>query len=408
LIVLSLSDGILSVPIPHWVLIILGLTVAFCLTGYIIPSIVNISRAKKLCYCPNSRTSHYIDTPTFGGIAVFIGFVLSMVLVSGNNSIFEQRYIFAALIIVFFIGIKDDILVIDPLKKLAGQIIAASILVLFADIRISNLYGLFHVGQLPYIASLLVTVFVFIVIINGFNLIDGIDGLASGAGMVSSLVFAIWFWKTGDIPYAIFCFSFIGSLAAFFVYNVFGKKNKIFLGDTGSMLIGFILSILTCHFLQEELASPGNIEFPAAPALVIGILIIPLFDSLRVFILRVSDGKSPFKADRQHLHHRLLQLGYSHLKATLVLLSINILFMISCFELQGIGIIKLTFLMAVIATILSNILVYYARKRSKQLTELELHLADYLKKMYRNKDGMIRKTDRIIVARPRHAPVSQN
>ncbi len=221
-------------------LIISGLIVAFSLTGFIIPSIVNISRAKNLCYSPNGRTSHYIETPTFGGIAVFIGFVLSMVLVSGNHSIFEQRYIFAGLVIVFFIGVKDDILVIDPLKKLAGQIGAAAILVLFANIRISNLYGLFNVGELPYIVSLLVTIFVFIVIINGFNLIDGIDGLASGTGMVTTLVFALWFWKTGDIPYAIFCFSFIGSLSAFFVYNVFGKKNKLFLGDTGSMLIGFV------------------------------------------------------------------------------------------------------------------------------------------------------------------------
>ena len=403
-----MSDSILSVAIPHWVLIILGLTVAFCITGYIIPSIVNISRAKKLCYSPNGRTSHYIETPTFGGIAVFIGFVLSMVLVAGSYSIYEQRYIFAALIIVFFIGIKDDILVIDPLKKLAGQIIAASILVHFADIRISNLNGLFHVGQLPYIASLLVTVFVFIVIINGFNLIDGIDGLASGAGMVSSVVFAIWFWKTGDIPYAIFCFSFIGSLAAFFVYNVFGKKNKIFLGDTGSMLIGFILSILTCHFLQEELVSKGGITFPAAPALVIGILIIPLFDSLRVFILRVSDGKSPFRADKQHLHHRLLQLGFSHLKATLLLLSINVLFIVFCFALQGIGIIKLTFLMAGIATMLSNILVYFARKRSKQLTELEMLLAEYLKKLYRRKDGMIRRTEKIQISQLHHTGINQN
>lgn len=331
-----------------------------------------------------------------------------MVLVAGNHSIFEQRYIFAALIIVFFIGIKDDILIIDPMKKLAGQIIAAAILVVFADIRISNLYGLFHIGQLPYIASLLVTVFVFIVIINGFNLIDGIDGLASGAGIVSSLVFALWFWKTGDIPYAIFCFSFIGSLSAFFVYNVFGEKNKIFLGDTGSMLIGFILSILTCHFLQEELVSNGNINFPAAPALVIGILIIPLYDSLRVFILRVSNGKSPFKADRQHIHHRLLQLGLSHLKATFLLLFINVLFIVFCLAFQRMGIIKLTFLMALTATILSNILLYYARKRSKQMTELEMHLANYLKKLYRNKDGMIRKTDKIIVAGPRHTPVSQN
>ncbi len=389
-------------------LIILGLIVAFCLTGFIIPSIVGVSRAKNLCYCPNGRTSHHIDTPTFGGIAVFIGFVLSMVLVSGNHSIFEQRYIFAGLVIVFFIGVKDDILVIDPLKKLAGQLGAAAILVLFANIRIANLYGLFHVGELPYIASLLVTVFVFIVIINGFNLIDGIDGLASGMGMLTTLVFALWFWQSGDIPYAIFCFSFIGSLGAFFVFNVFGKKNKLFLGDTGSMLIGFVTGILVCHFLQSEMTAPAALKIAAAPAVVIGILIVPLYDSLRVFILRISSGRSPFRADKQHIHHRLLQLGFSHLKATMILLSINLFFIAFSFFFARIGIIKLTFLLASIATIMANILVNLARSRTKKLNEVELLLADSLKKLYRKRDGMIRKAARIQVAGAQKAVISKN
>ena len=386
----------------------MGFIVAFCLTGYIIPSIVHISKAKDLCYSPNGRTSHCIPTPTFGGIAVFIGFVLAMILVSGSHSIFEQRYIFAALIIIFFIGVKDDILVIDPLKKLAGQIIAAAILVLFANIRIADLYGIFLIDQLPYMVSLLITVFVFIVIINGFNLIDGIDGLASGVGIVATLVFALWFWKIDDIPYTILCFSFTGSLAAFFLYNVFGRENKIFLGDTGSMLIGFILSILVCHFLQEEAVAPRKAAVPAAPAVVIGILIIPLFDSLRVFVLRISNGRSPFKADKQHLHHRLLQLGFSHLKATLILLSVNIFFIIFCFTLQGIGIIKLTFLMTVVAIVMSNILVNLAIKRNKIITEVDMRLAESLKKMYRKKDGMIKRVGMISVDGPPQAVIHKN
>ena len=219
------------------------------------------------------------------------------------------------------------------MKKLAGQIIAATILVVFADIRITNLYGFLDIGQLPYIISLLLTVFVFIVIINGFNLIDGIDGLASGAEIVTSLVFALWFWYKGDIP---------------------------------------------------------------------------LYDSMRVFILRISRGQSPFKADRQHLHHRLLQLGYSHLKSTLILLSVNVAFIIFCFAFQGIGIVKLTFIMAVTATILSTVLVNLARKRSKKLTELELQLADSLKKLYRRRDGMIRKANMIDVPGSQHATISKN
>jgi UDP-GlcNAc:undecaprenyl-phosphate/decaprenyl-phosphate GlcNAc-1-phosphate transferase len=392
---LDLFNSILSINIPHWTLITLGFIVAFCLTGYIIPSIVKISRAKGLCDFPNGRTSHSFATPTFGRIAVFIGFVLAMVLVAGSHSIFEQRYIFAGLIIIFFIGVKDDILVIDPMKKLAGQIIAASILVLFANIRITNLFGIFQIGELPYILSLLLTVFVFIVIINGFNLIDGIDGLAAGTGIVTSSVFAFWFWDSGDIAYAIFCFSFMGSMTAFFIYNVFGSRNKIFLGDTGSMLTGFILSILTCHFLQGTLVSTTGSFIPKAPALVIGILIIPLYDSLRVFVLRISKGKSPFKADKQHLHHRLLELGFTHLSSTLIMITVNICFIIFAFSFQLIGSVHLIFYMLGIAIILSTLLVNLAERQTRKRNELELLLALKLKNLYRRRKIMLQRMENI-------------
>jgi UDP-GlcNAc:undecaprenyl-phosphate/decaprenyl-phosphate GlcNAc-1-phosphate transferase len=349
-----------------------------------------------------------MPTPTFGGIAVFIGFVLAMILVSGSNSIFGQGYVFAALIIIFFMGVKDDIIVLDPLKKLYGQIIAALILVFFADIRITNLFGIFHVNELPYIVSLLLTVFVFIVVINGFNLIDGIDGLASGTGILSSIMFAVWFWADNDISYSIFCFSFAGSLSAFFMYNVFGHKNKIFLGDTGSMLIGFILSILACHFLQDELVAPVLVKIETAPSIVIAVLFIPLYDSLRVFIIRISNGKSPFKADRQHLHHRLLQLGFSHFKATIILMSFNLLFILISIFCQSIGAIKLICIMVLLAVFLSNLLVNLAIRRTKKLNELELQLAEFLKKLYRNKDGIIRSSGKIHMPIQRTHELSRN
>jgi UDP-GlcNAc:undecaprenyl-phosphate/decaprenyl-phosphate GlcNAc-1-phosphate transferase len=386
----------------------MGFIMAFCLTCFIIPSIVGVSRAKNLCYNPNGRTSHFIPTPTFGGIAVFIGFVLAMILVSGSHSINEQRYLFASLIIVFFIGVKDDMLVIDPMKKLYGQIIAAIILIIFANIRIMSFYGIFGIGQLPYFASILLTVFVFIVVVNGFNLIDGIDGLASGAGILATAFFSAWFWYSGDIPYTIFCFSFMGALSAFFVYNVFGNKNKIFLGDTGSLLIGFILSILSCHFLQDELTAPAGFRVQAAPASVIGILILPLFDSLRVFVLRISAGKSPFKADKQHLHHRLIQLGFSHLKSTLILLSFNLLFVLLCYLLQGLGIFKLVLLMTTVATILSNLLVALAKRRRKKLNEVDLQLAEFFRKLYMHRTELVRKHKKLRMPIGNNSEISLN
>jgi UDP-GlcNAc:undecaprenyl-phosphate/decaprenyl-phosphate GlcNAc-1-phosphate transferase len=225
---------------------------------------------------------------------------------------------------------------------------------------------LFHVQQLSYAASILLTVFVFIVVINGFNLIDGIDGLASGVGILTSSVFGIWFWMTGHIACTILSFSFIGTLTAFFWFNVFGKTNKIFLGDTGSMVIGFVVGVLACRFLQLELVVQETAKIVSAPTVVCGILIVPLFDSLRVFILRIRQGKSPFKADRQHIHHRLLQLGCNHLQATLILISVNLFFIVLSYLLRGIGIIWLMGLILGLASLMSHILLIYAKEISRK------------------------------------------
>jgi UDP-GlcNAc:undecaprenyl-phosphate/decaprenyl-phosphate GlcNAc-1-phosphate transferase len=361
---------IYSIFLPHWVLIIMGFLMAFCLTWFIIPSVVNISRLKNLTDTPNNRTSHIKATPTLGGIAVFVALVLSTVIFAGTYFKFELKYIISGLIVVFFIGIKDDILIIDPYKKIAGQIFAVILIAVFAGIRITSLYGLFHVGQLPYVASIILTVFVFIVIINGFNLIDGIDGLASGIGILTSSVFGIWFWINGHMACTILSFSFVGTLAAFFYFNVFSKTNKIFLGDTGSMTIGFVMGVLACRFLQFELVSQGSAAIPSAPTVVCGILIVPLFDSLRVFIIRIKQGKSPFKADRQHIHHRLLQLGCSHLEATIILIVVNILFIVLSYSLRDIGIVRLMGIIVGLACIMSYVLVTSVKARNKKAFDL--------------------------------------
>ena len=343
---------------------------AFGITWFTVPSIVNIARLKGLCSVPNGRTSHIGATPNLGGIALFVALVLSTVIFAGAYFKFELRYIISGLIIVFFIGIKDDILIIDPYKKLAGQILAVILIVVFVKIRITDLYGLFHIQHLPYVVSILLTVFVFIVIINGFNLIDGIDGLASGIGILTSSAFGIWFWMTGNIAYTILSFSFVGTLTAFFYFNVFSKKNKIFLGDTGSMVIGFVMGVLACRFLQLELVAQETVKIVSAPTVVCGVLIVPLFDSLRVFILRIKQGKSPFKADRQHIHHRLLQLGCTHLQATLILIGVNIIFIVLSYSLRDIGIVWLMGVIVGLACIMSYILVTSAKARNKKAFDL--------------------------------------
>jgi UDP-GlcNAc:undecaprenyl-phosphate/decaprenyl-phosphate GlcNAc-1-phosphate transferase len=359
----NFQSYISSFSLPLWITTIVAFIMAFVITWYAIPSIVTIARMKNLTSVPNRRTSHINSTPVLGGIAIFVAFTLSVVVIAGNYFGTELRYIIAGLIIVFFIGMKDDILVIAPLKKLLGQILAAGLVSLLADIRITNLYGLFHITELPYIASIILTIFVFIVITNGFNLIDGIDGLASGTGILTTLVFGTWFWINGFRGYAILSFAFVGTLSAFFYFNVFDKKNKIFLGDTGSLLLGFTISVLACKFLQYELLTPVASHIVSAPTVVIGILILPLFDSFRVFVLRVHEGRSPFKADRQHLHHYLLSLGYTHKQATAILLTVNVGFIALSFTFSSLGIIWLLALILSIATSLAWMLVRKAEKK---------------------------------------------
>jgi UDP-N-acetylmuramyl pentapeptide phosphotransferase/UDP-N-acetylglucosamine-1-phosphate transferase len=338
---------------------------AFGITWFTIPSIVNISRLKNLCYVPNCRTSHKLATPTLGGIGVFVGLVLSTVIFAGAYFIFELKYIISALMIVFFVGIKDDILIIAPFKKLAGQIFAVGMIAIFADIRITSFFGFLTITELPYIVSIVVTIFVFIVIINGFNLIDGIDGLAAGIGIVTSLVFGIWFWITGHIACTVLSFSLVGALTAFFYFNVSDTKNKIFLGDTGSMVTGFVLGILACRFMRFDLLLKGQSFIASAPAVVFGILVIPLFDSLRVFILRLRQGKSPFSADRQHLHHYLLKMGLSHLQATSVMVAVNLFFILLSFALSGLGILWLMAIILGSAYAMSYTLVSLVRRRRR-------------------------------------------
>jgi UDP-N-acetylmuramyl pentapeptide phosphotransferase/UDP-N-acetylglucosamine-1-phosphate transferase len=250
---------------------------------------------------------------------------------------------------------KDDILIIDPRKKLLGQIIASLIVVWLGGIRITDFHHVLGIDGISTFSSIIFTLFLFIVLINGFNLIDGIDGLASGIGFLVSSFYGVWFILMGHITYGIISASLAGALIAFFRFNVLGTRNKIFLGDAGSLLIGLVVAVLTVKFLEFELMAPAQFQFHAVPSITIGLLIIPLIDTLRVFILRLWNGKSPFKADRNHIHHVLLCLGLSHLIVTIIMISFNVLFIILAILLQNLGDVKLIIIMVLLATLLSFI-----------------------------------------------------
>jgi UDP-N-acetylmuramyl pentapeptide phosphotransferase/UDP-N-acetylglucosamine-1-phosphate transferase len=359
---------LIDLNLPYWIKITGGFLTAFIITLVSIPTIVKIAKFKNLYDYPNERKSHKDEIPNLGGLAIIAGFIVSLVIFSLNQESDEIKFILGGMAVLFFIGLKDDILVIDPKKKFIGQIIASFIVVLLGNIRISCFFSAPGTGSISFILSVLVTIFLFIILINGFNLIDGVDGLASSTGVLSSIAFGIWFILTNHITYAVMCFALTGSLIAFFRFNVFGKENKIFMGDTGSLAIGLIIAVFTVKFIELQKDAPLKYQFESALAVAFGLLIIPIFDTTRVFFLRLFNGISPFKADRNHMHHSLLMLGNSHIRATVILLTCNLILYLLAVSLQWTGNVILIVLIILIATLLSVIPRLLLRHRKKKIS----------------------------------------
>jgi len=209
------------------------------------------------------------------------------------------------------------------------------------------------------------TVFVIIVIVNSFNLIDGIDGLASSIGILSSVFFGFWFYISGNIEYCLISAALLGSLLGFFRFNVFDGKFKIFMGDTGSMIVGLLIAAQVIMFNEKNIGFTSAFTIKSAPAVSIAVLIIPLYDTLRVFIIRMSRGRSPFSADKNHLHHCMLKLGFTHVQSTFIIVFANLFFIALALALQNIGIIWLVLIILVICTSLSLLIERLVKRNGK-------------------------------------------
>lgn len=341
--------------------IILSGILAFLITFFAIPIIIQVSREKKLFDEPDERKVHKMVVPTLGGLGIFAGFILSTLIGSPSGNPVLQYYVGAA-IVIFFLGIKDDILILSPAKKFVGQLIAAGIIIKFGGVQITDMHGFLGIGKLGNMVSIAFTLFTVIVIINSFNLIDGVDGLAGSLGLVTSIVFGSYFFYVGQVTYAVIAFSLAGSLVGFLIYNF--SPAKIFMGDTGSLLIGLINSILVVKFINIA-DTPGlKLTLEAAPAIGFAILIVPLFDTLRVFGLRILNRRSPFSGDRTHVHHFLLDLGCSHRTVTGFCVSANIGLIAIAYLLRGLGTTTVIGILFLTSLILIG-LIYYFRLRGR-------------------------------------------
>lgn len=309
-------------------LITLAFSLGFFLVVLAIPPIIRVSIAKNLFDTPNTRKIHKGTIPPVGGVAIFIGFTISSVVATTGYTFNTLKYILASVILMFFIGLKDDLMDISAKKKLIVQIISSVLLITLGNIRFTNFHGMLGLYEIHYITSVLFTLFVMLVIVNAFNLIDGIDGLASGLAILAGSVLGIWFFIGNELKFSLLSFALVGSLAGFFIFNVFGEKNKLFMGDTGSLIVGLIISTLVIKFNEFNLLKNNPVAINAAPAISFALIIVPLLDTLRVMTIRISLGKSPFSPDKNHIHHRLLSLVDNHFKVTLTIVSANALFII--------------------------------------------------------------------------------
>jgi UDP-GlcNAc:undecaprenyl-phosphate/decaprenyl-phosphate GlcNAc-1-phosphate transferase len=344
--------------------ILLAFITAFIPSYFIIPSVIQVAKIKHLCDEPGDRRSHSESTPSLGGIAIFAGIVFAVMFWTPFNIFNDLQYMLCSFVIIFLIGVKDDIIPMSAKKKLIGQLMAAGILVIKAEIRISSLHGLFGIYEIPQWFSIILTIFTIIVIINSFNLIDGINGLSGSISTLISMSLGTWFYLMGQQSLAILAFSLAGAVVAFLRYNF--TPAKIFMGDTGALLLGLICSILIIRFIEvNRLESGSPYAFQAAPAMAIGILILPLFDTARVFTMRILRGRSPFSPDRLHIHHLLIDSGLSHMQATAVLVFATIGFMLLAMLLQTLGTFRLLGLILLIATVLSVTLQNSVEKRKK-------------------------------------------
>lgn len=311
-------------------------TVSFIITYIIIPKVIWVTYAKELTTPVNSRSAHIIPTPSFGGVAFFTTLILMIALIQSVLLNSDGNNLIAGLTILFMVGLKDDLVISSAKVKIIGQLIACFFVIFLPQLQIVSLHGFLGITEIhPFIAYPM-ALLLMLAIINAYNLIDGIDGLAGIIGIIICGIYAILFLLTNQPFFFLVCISVIAILVAFLRYNLSSGTNKIFMGDSGSLVIGFLIGFLTLRFLTTDPFAilDYQIKTENSVIFVVAILFIPIFDTTRIVFSRLLNKQNPFIADRNHAHHILIDLGLSHVKASILLGFLNI-FIVFVFLLLG-------------------------------------------------------------------------
>jgi len=318
----------------------LGFLTAFLVVVISTPSLIKVAKLKHLVDEPSEeRKLHKRSVPTIGGIVIFGAILFSYALWFPEQYVYipgmlvNFKYMVAVLILLFFVGVKDDIIGTAPMKKLLAHFVVGFIIVLMADVRIRTMSGIFGIYELEDWQSYFLSMFVYIVIVNAVNLIDGLDGLASGIGFIEAFFLGFLFLLAGNVPLALLAFVLCGALLGFLVFNF--SPARIFMGDSGSLTIGAIIFMLAINALNvPDQSLPLWLKEINRPVLVMSILVYPLVDTIRVFTIRITKGVSPFTADKNHIHHRFIALGFNHRGTAGFLYLYNLLVVFSVFFIQ--------------------------------------------------------------------------
>lgn len=338
----------------YGIYIVLGFILAVILGQRILSGILVISLCKHLFDIPDSRKVHHYPISRLGGISflpvivlVMCGMnILEFYLVSDSgmlpniSEVFEAMCLTIGLILLFLIGVYDDLMGVSYRQKFIMQIIASAFIPL-SGLFIHHFYGLFSILEIPVWIGISLTMFFTVFVTNAINLIDGIDGLASGLSMEVLLFLGISFALNGVWMYSLFSFVCLGVLVPFFFYNVFGDVNrgrKLFMGDTGSLTLGFILSILSIKYIistkQNLLMAVDEAPF----VIIISLLFVPCLDMCRVVLERLVRKVNPFKPDKSHIHHLFLRMGYTQRRSFVLILLFSFFFIVLTFVLIHLGI----------------------------------------------------------------------
>lgn len=356
--------------------VLLTASVSFIISFLAIPVVLQIAEQKKLYDIPDERKVHTHAVASLGGVGIFGGFLLAALLSINGKENFEFQYFFAAALVIFFLGLKDDLVVLSASKKFIGQMVAASILIHLGHIRLDSMYGLFGFDELGEGFSLALSYLTIIVVINSFNLIDGIDGLAGTLGVLTMAIFGTYFFINGYQAYALLAYSMAGSLIAFLIFN--HHPARIFMGDSGSLMVGLINAILVIKFIN--VAHDPNAILPLDSSVAIGfsILIVPLLDTLRVFSIRIFSGRSPFTPDKNHIHHLLLSWGLGHTAVTAVCVTLNIAFVVLAYTSRSLGSTNVLMIMLTLA-FSGFAFLYYRRPKRTMVVAKRIDGASELK-----------------------------